>query len=96
MEILPEPTSNKICGRSDDYAGNPIKEILPNLNLPDHRSVLMKPKVHVKMDMEIPHSSKVKFITACSYSIDKYKDTMKAQLLVTQVFRYSDTQKDLP
>ncbi|GKE80793.1 hypothetical protein Tco_1550793, partial [Tanacetum coccineum] len=24
--------------RSDTYAGNPIKEILLNLNLPDHRS----------------------------------------------------------
>ncbi|GJY87622.1 hypothetical protein Tco_0502250 [Tanacetum coccineum] len=37
MEILPEPTSNKLCGRSDAYAGNPVKEIPPNLNLPDHR-----------------------------------------------------------
>ncbi|GJR74601.1 hypothetical protein Tco_0086966, partial [Tanacetum coccineum] len=36
MEILPEPTSNKLCGRSNTYAGNPVKEILLNLNLPDH------------------------------------------------------------
>ncbi|GJX37351.1 hypothetical protein Tco_0250654 [Tanacetum coccineum] len=93
MEILPEPTSNKLCGRSDTYAGNPIKEILLNLNLPDHKSVLTEPKGHVKMEMEIPCSSRVKFITACSYSIDKYTDMMKAQVHVTQVFRYSDTQK---
>ncbi|GKB37845.1 hypothetical protein Tco_0882787 [Tanacetum coccineum] len=82
--------------RSDAYAGNPIKGILLNLNLPDHRSVLKEPEVHVKMEMAIPRSSKVKFITACSYLIDKYKDMMKAQVHVTQVFRYSDTQKDLP
>ncbi|GKC64436.1 hypothetical protein Tco_1097034, partial [Tanacetum coccineum] len=31
-----EPTSNKLYGRSDAYAGNPVKEILLNLNLPDH------------------------------------------------------------
>ncbi|GKE41683.1 hypothetical protein Tco_1468967 [Tanacetum coccineum] len=93
MEILPEPTSNKLCGRSDTYAGNPVKEILLNLNLPDHRSVLTEPEVHVKMEMEIPRSSKVKFITACSYSIDEYNDMMKAQIYVIQDFRYSDTQK---
>ncbi|GJW17689.1 hypothetical protein Tco_0025125, partial [Tanacetum coccineum] len=93
MEILPEPTLNKLCGRSNAYAENPVKEILLNLNLPDHRSVLTESEVHVKMEMEIPHSSRVKFITACSYSIDTYKDMMKAQVHVIQVFCYSDTQK---
>ncbi|GJS32752.1 hypothetical protein Tco_0531134 [Tanacetum coccineum] len=44
--------------RSDTYAGNPVKEILLNLNLPDHRSVLMEPEGHVKMEMEIPRSSR--------------------------------------
>ncbi|GJR25731.1 hypothetical protein Tco_1101963 [Tanacetum coccineum] len=53
-------------------------------------------KVHVRMEMEIPRSSRVKFITACSYSIEKYKDMLKAQVHLTQVFHYSDTQKDLP
>ncbi|GJV74646.1 hypothetical protein Tco_1506230 [Tanacetum coccineum] len=81
MEILPEPTSNKLCSRrSDTYDGNPVKEILPNLNLHDHKSVLTELEVHVRMEMEIPRSSRVKFITACSYSIDKYKDMMKAQM----------------
>ncbi|GJZ08652.1 hypothetical protein Tco_0542935 [Tanacetum coccineum] len=78
MEILPEPTSNKLYGRSDTYAGNPVREILLNLNLPDHGSVLIELEVHVKMEMKIPHSSKVKFITACLYSIDEYNDMMKA------------------
>nr|GEW20801.1 hypothetical protein [Tanacetum cinerariifolium] len=37
MESLLEPTSNKLYGRrSNAYAGNPVKEILLNLNLPDH------------------------------------------------------------
>ncbi|GKC60791.1 hypothetical protein Tco_1088389, partial [Tanacetum coccineum] len=36
MEILLEPTSNKLYGRSDTYAGNPVKGILLNLNLPYH------------------------------------------------------------
>ncbi|GJT60887.1 hypothetical protein Tco_1004420 [Tanacetum coccineum] len=93
IEILPEPTSNKLYDRSDAYGGNHVKEILFNLNLPDHRSVLMEQEFHVKMEMEIPRSSKVKFITACSYSFNKYKDMIKAQIYVIQVFRYFDTQK---
>ncbi|GJW75167.1 hypothetical protein Tco_0134537 [Tanacetum coccineum] len=52
------------------------------------RSVLTEPK----MEMEIPGSSRVKFIIACLYPIIKYKDMMKAQVHVSQVFRYSDTQ----
>ncbi|GJY05215.1 hypothetical protein Tco_0371155 [Tanacetum coccineum] len=93
MEILPEPTSKKLYGRSDTYVGNHIKEILLNLNLLDHRLVLTESEVHVKMEMEIPRS-KVKFITACSYSIDEYNDVMKAQIYVIQNFHYSNTQKD--
>ncbi|GJR64458.1 retrovirus-related pol polyprotein from transposon TNT 1-94 [Tanacetum coccineum] len=81
---------------SDTYVENHVKEILLNLNLPDHRSVLTEPKVHVKMEMEIPRSNKVKFITACSYSINEYNDVMKAQIYVIQDFRYSDTKKGLP
>ncbi|GKC04452.1 hypothetical protein Tco_0996062 [Tanacetum coccineum] len=97
MEILLETTSNKLCGRSSNtYAGNHVKEIFHNLNLPDHKSVLTELEVHVRMEMEIPRSSRVKFITACSYSIEKYKDMLKAQVHLTQVFHYSDTQKDLP
>ncbi|GJR23867.1 cysteine-rich receptor-like protein kinase 8 [Tanacetum coccineum] len=77
MEILPEPTSNKLCGRRSDKEN---KQVSP------HRS-----EVHVMM--EIPRSSKVKCITACSYSINEYDDMMKAQMYVIQDFRYSDTQK---
>ncbi|GJV75402.1 hypothetical protein Tco_1506986 [Tanacetum coccineum] len=65
--------------RSNTYTGNPVKEILLKLNLPDHRSVLTDPEVQVKMEMEIHHSSRVNFITACSYSTDTSKDIMKAQ-----------------
>ncbi|GJV78283.1 hypothetical protein Tco_1509867 [Tanacetum coccineum] len=37
MEILLEPTSNKLMVDSILQAGNPVKEILPKLNLPGHR-----------------------------------------------------------
>ncbi|GJY53090.1 hypothetical protein Tco_0444754 [Tanacetum coccineum] len=35
--------------------------------------------VQVKMEMEIPRSSRVNFITTCSYSTDISKDLMKAK-----------------
>ncbi|GKE69637.1 hypothetical protein Tco_1527709 [Tanacetum coccineum] len=49
------------------------------------RSVLTDPEVIVKMDMEIPYSSGVNFITTCSYSFDKSKDIMKAQVYVSKL-----------
>ncbi|GJT20984.1 hypothetical protein Tco_0890921 [Tanacetum coccineum] len=42
MEILLEPTSNKLMVmdlRFYTSAGNPVKEILLKLNLPDHRKL---------------------------------------------------------
>ncbi|GJY52244.1 RNA-directed DNA polymerase, eukaryota [Tanacetum coccineum] len=66
MEILLEPTSNKLMVEHAEYdesntyvlerfnttAGNPVKEILFKLNLPDHRSILTDLKIHIKMVME--------------------------------------------
>ncbi|GJV02425.1 ty3-gypsy retrotransposon protein [Tanacetum coccineum] len=80
MEILPEPTSNKLC-----VTNRFTFIVLFALRRSDKenkqvRLVLKEPEIHVKMEMEILHSSIVKFITACSYSIDKYKDMMKAQM----------------
>ncbi|GJQ97996.1 hypothetical protein Tco_0009135, partial [Tanacetum coccineum] len=38
-------------------AGNPVKEILLKLNLPDHRSILTDSKIHIKMVLEpLPQS----------------------------------------
>ncbi|GJU05643.1 hypothetical protein Tco_1122073 [Tanacetum coccineum] len=48
-------------------------------------------QINIKMEMEIPGFRRVKFKAACSYSNDKYKDMMKAQVHVTKDFRYSDT-----
>ncbi|GJW12106.1 hypothetical protein Tco_1577933 [Tanacetum coccineum] len=46
IEILLEPTSNKLMvERFDTSAGNPVKEILLKLNLPDHRSILTDSKI---------------------------------------------------
>ncbi|GKE20454.1 hypothetical protein Tco_1431966, partial [Tanacetum coccineum] len=64
---------------------NPIKEILFKMNLPDHRLVLTDLEVQVKMEMEIPRSSGVYFITACSYSTDMSKDLIKAQVYVSKL-----------
>ncbi|GJS18264.1 hypothetical protein Tco_0412736 [Tanacetum coccineum] len=38
--------------RFNTSAGNPVKEILLKLNLPDHRSILIDSKEYIKMDME--------------------------------------------
>ncbi|GJV79292.1 hypothetical protein Tco_1515162 [Tanacetum coccineum] len=70
---------------SDTYTGNHVNDILLKLNLPDHMSVHTDPEDQVKMEMEIPHSSKVNFITACSYSTDTSKDIMKAQVYVSKL-----------
>ncbi|GKA38165.1 hypothetical protein Tco_0730716 [Tanacetum coccineum] len=43
--------------RFNTTAGNPVKEILLKLNLPDHRSILTDSKIHIKMVMEVPSSS---------------------------------------
>ncbi|GJU38311.1 hypothetical protein Tco_1191268 [Tanacetum coccineum] len=42
---------------------------------------IMNPE-HLKMEMEIPCSNKIKFITACSFSNDSFEDIMKAQVSV--------------
>ncbi|GJS15405.1 hypothetical protein Tco_0409877 [Tanacetum coccineum] len=52
MEILLEPTSNKLLVDSILQAGNPVNEILLKLNLPDHRSILTYSKTHIKIKME--------------------------------------------
>ncbi|GJX55866.1 hypothetical protein Tco_0285763 [Tanacetum coccineum] len=80
MEILLEPTSNKLMVEHAEFdesnanvlerfytsAGNPVKEILLKLNLPDHRSILMDSKVtptkHGRMTK--PYSSP-RFIANC-------------------------------
>ncbi|GJS72520.1 hypothetical protein Tco_0705361 [Tanacetum coccineum] len=58
MEILLEPTSNKlmfdesnthVLERFDTSAGDPVKKILLKLNLPDHKSILMDSKMEVKL-----------------------------------------------
>ncbi|GJU88755.1 hypothetical protein Tco_1301178 [Tanacetum coccineum] len=40
-------------------SGNPVKEILLNLSLPDHRLIITDSKIHLKMDKEVPDSSRL-------------------------------------
>ncbi|GJR34090.1 hypothetical protein Tco_1209774 [Tanacetum coccineum] len=56
MELTLEQTqqgvSYEVSKDSILQAGNPVKEILLKLNLPDHRSILTDSKIHIKMVME--------------------------------------------
>ncbi|GJV33395.1 pentatricopeptide repeat-containing protein [Tanacetum coccineum] len=45
-------------------AGNPVKEILLKLNLPDHRSILTDSKEYIKMDMEVFDETPVKDVVS--------------------------------
>ncbi|GJR18415.1 hypothetical protein Tco_0966942 [Tanacetum coccineum] len=90
-----EPTSNKLMvgklGDSDVHTLEDPTLILEiqsrrfflRLNLPDHRSVLTGSGV--EMAMEIPCSSGVYFITACSYLTNTSNDLMKAQVYVSKI-----------
>ncbi|GJS39469.1 retrovirus-related pol polyprotein from transposon TNT 1-94 [Tanacetum coccineum] len=51
---LPSERFNFLIDKLDSIlqAGNPVKEILLKLNLPDHRSILTDSKIHIKMVME--------------------------------------------
>ncbi|GJY61184.1 retrovirus-related pol polyprotein from transposon TNT 1-94, partial [Tanacetum coccineum] len=75
MEILLEPTSNKLMVEHAEFdesnenvlerfytlAGNPVKKILLKLNLSDHRSILTDSKEHIKMAvLKVPDSSSLK------------------------------------
>nr|GEW21779.1 hypothetical protein [Tanacetum cinerariifolium] len=68
MEILLEPSSNKLSVEIfDTSAGNPVKEILLKLNLPDHRPILIDSKVTPTENgrMTKPYSSPPAFIANC-------------------------------
>ncbi|GJV53596.1 hypothetical protein Tco_1449337 [Tanacetum coccineum] len=64
--------------RFNTIAGNPVKDILLKLNLPNHR-ILKDGGEGTKFWL-----SQI-FITTCSYPIDKYKDIMKAQVHVSRL-----------
>ncbi|GJW38854.1 hypothetical protein Tco_0064699, partial [Tanacetum coccineum] len=49
---------------------------------PHRRRDILSFMEHLKMEMEIPCSNKIKFITACSFSNDTFEDIMKAQVSI--------------
>ncbi|GJW51945.1 hypothetical protein Tco_0093296 [Tanacetum coccineum] len=74
MEILLEPTSNKLMvERFYTSAGNPIKEILLKLNLPDHRilkyggeGLRKKYRLSLKNDMPLQDKQAIALINQTS------------------------------
>ncbi|GKC73897.1 hypothetical protein Tco_1119780 [Tanacetum coccineum] len=46
-------------GRFNTLAGDPVKEIPLKLNLSDHRSILTNSKDYIKIDVEVPGSSRL-------------------------------------
>ncbi|GJT56986.1 hypothetical protein Tco_0992040 [Tanacetum coccineum] len=80
---------------SDKYsilqAGNPVKEILLKLNLPDHRSILTDSKICIKMVWRylIPTAAqdKSRFIAACSYWTDKLLKLETSRKVTIKAFK---------
>nr|GEU83132.1 hypothetical protein [Tanacetum cinerariifolium] len=118
MEILLEPTSNKLMvGDLCDSmriklvttgkkrwrdsiriklvpAGNPVKEILLKLNLPYHRSILMDRRILKDGGEGTCFQLSQRFIAACSYPTNKYKDIMKAQKdALLKLFKLSNQER---
>nr|GEW05283.1 ribonuclease H-like domain-containing protein [Tanacetum cinerariifolium] len=85
MEILLEPTSNKLMIILTK-AGNPVKNILLKLNPSDHMSILTDLKLKDGGEGTWFQPSH-RFITTCSYPTIKHKDN------IFQDFRYSDTDE---
>ncbi|GJY02279.1 hypothetical protein Tco_0360431 [Tanacetum coccineum] len=72
-----DESNTYVLERFNTTAGNHVKEILLKLNLPNHRYK----DGHGGTWFQLTH----KFIAACSYSTDIYKDTMKAQVQVSRL-----------
>ncbi|GJR39179.1 hypothetical protein Tco_1214863 [Tanacetum coccineum] len=92
MEILLEPTSNKLM--VDNRFTLIVLSALRHSDKENRqvRSVLTDPEVQVKMEMEIPRSNGVHFLTAYSYSTYTSKDLMKAQVYVSKLpYKLKDT-----
>ncbi|GJS03546.1 hypothetical protein Tco_0320054 [Tanacetum coccineum] len=54
-----DESNTYVLERFNTAAGNPVKKILHKLNLPDHKSILTDSKDYIKMDVEVPGSSKL-------------------------------------
>ncbi|GJS63355.1 retrovirus-related pol polyprotein from transposon TNT 1-94 [Tanacetum coccineum] len=93
MEILLEPTSNKLMvgklGDSDAYTLEDLTLILEILSRIFFLRLNLTDLLHVqvKMEMEIPRSSIFYFITTCSYSTVTSKELMKAQVYVSKLLQ---------
>ncbi|GJS04633.1 hypothetical protein Tco_0321141 [Tanacetum coccineum] len=91
--LIPFISSNN-PSEPEDLPGQPTSyevEVLSmtkigvNMKLRNSATGMELELVQVKMEMELPHSSGVYFITACSYSTDTANDLVKAQVYVSKL-----------
>ncbi|GJY70514.1 hypothetical protein Tco_0474217 [Tanacetum coccineum] len=59
LEQTQQGVSYEVLNDSILQAGNPVKEILLKLNLPDHRLILTDLKIHIKMVVEVHDFSRI-------------------------------------
>ncbi|GJR04051.1 uncharacterized mitochondrial protein-like protein [Tanacetum coccineum] len=100
MEILLEPTSNKLMvERFDTSAGNPVREILLKLSLPDHR--IFKDGGEGKMSfflgLQILQSPRGIFINQSNYALEIIKQcgTLSSDPVNTPMVEKSKLDEDL-
>ncbi|GJY06669.1 hypothetical protein Tco_0373723 [Tanacetum coccineum] len=94
MEILLEPTSNKLMvERVNTTAGNPVKKILLKLNLSDHRSIL----TDLKENLKLPTKGKVRLgEPASSAGILSSLQNLDKELSFANQFLMEKSQEDKP
>ncbi|GJT36458.1 retrovirus-related pol polyprotein from transposon TNT 1-94 [Tanacetum coccineum] len=73
-----DESNANVLERFYTLAGNPVKEVLLKLNIPDHR--ILKDR-HGGTWFQLTH----RFIATCSYPNDKHKDIMKAKAHVSRL-----------
>nr|GEU66606.1 ribonuclease H-like domain-containing protein [Tanacetum cinerariifolium] len=88
MELILEQTQQSISyevSMIHTKPGNPVKEILLKLNLPDYGSILTDRRTLKDGGKGTCFQLSQRFISACSYPTIKYKDIMKAQVHVSRL-----------
>nr|GEU50355.1 hypothetical protein [Tanacetum cinerariifolium] len=92
MELVRDKPNKELVikSRFNTLAENPVKEILLKLNLLDHGSFLMDSKIYIKMDMDVPGSSRLTVSLSHAHTRPTFIKTLRKLKYMFQDFRYSD------